>query len=665
MTHASNIKQVIKREYIQCARDPIYFLKKYCIIQHPQRGKIKFELYDFQESVLKDFQNSNYNIILKSRQLGISTLMAGYSLWLLLFHNDKNILVIATSKDTAKNLVTKVRVMFQGLPSWLKAKQEEDNKLSMRLTNGSQIKAIASSESAGRSEALSLLMIDEAAFIDNISEIWTAAQQTLATGGDCIVASTPNGIGGWFHKTWQNAIDGNNNFSFVELPWYLHPEREQAWRDEQDIILGPTMAAQECLGGESRVVVRDLDTKVIKEISLSELYKEIYNGYEIQTPIGFKNFSGIRKLTKERYFSIALSNDKNIKCSYNHRFILDGIEIYAYELYKGCKIDSQEEDVFVNSIDIVESEIDLYDILDVDTNIFNVDGIVSHNCDASFLSSGNSVVDPLILQWYKENQIKDPVERLGVDNNLWVWDQPDYSKEYMVVADVARGDGTDYSAAHVFEIENIKQVAEYKGQLSTTDYGNFLIELATKYNDALLIIENNNVGWATIQTVIDREYKNLFYQSKDLHYVDTDHQMQTNRYRAHDRNMIPGFTTSRKSRPLIVAKMEEYTREKLVELRSARLVEELFVFIYYNSRAEAMRGYNDDLVISYAIALWIRDTALKLKTERDSMQRALMDSVLNSNTGHDIGFSKGKIKPKDSEWEIDIRGEKEDLSWLL
>jgi len=531
MTQSSNIKQVIKREYIQCARDPIHFLKKYCIIQHPQKGKIKFELYDFQEKIVEEFQNNSYNIILKSRQLGISTLMAGYSLWLLLFHNDKNILVIATSKDTAKNLVTKVRVMFQGLPSWLKAKVEEDNKLSMRLTNGSQIKAIASNESAGRSEALSLLILDECAFIDRISEIWAAAQQTLATGGDCIVTSTPNGVGGWFHKTWQRAIDGENNFSFTELPWYLHPERDQAWRDEQDVILGPTMAAQEC--------------------------------------------------------------------------------------------------------------------------------------DASFLSSGNSVVDPQILQWYKENQVKDPVERLGIDNNLWVWEQPDYSKEYIVVADVARGDGTDYSAAQIFEVESIKQVAEYKGQLSTTDYGNFLIEISTKYNDALLIIENNNVGWATIQTVIDRNYKNLFYQSKDLQYVDTEHQMQTNRYRTQDRNMLPGFTTSAKSRPLIVAKMEEYTREKLVELRSARLVEELFVFIYQNSRAEAMRGYNDDLVLSFAIALWIRDTALRLKTEKDNMQRALMDSVLNSNKGYDAGFSKGKVKPKDSEWEIDIRGKKEDLSWLL
>ena len=120
---------------------------------------MKFDLYPFQEKCLTDFKDNRYNIILKARQLGISTLSAGYSLWLMLFHNDKNILVIATGKETAKNLVTKVRVMYEGLPQWLKTNTEEINKLSLRFKNGSQIKAIASNESAGRSEALSLLIL--------------------------------------------------------------------------------------------------------------------------------------------------------------------------------------------------------------------------------------------------------------------------------------------------------------------------------------------------------------------------------------------------------------------------------------------------------------------------------------------------------------------------
>ena len=110
---SDDIKQIIRREYLKCASTPQYFMRKYCVIQHPQRGKMKFDLYDYQEKVLDEFINNNYNIVLKSRQLGISTLIAGYSLWLILFHNDKNILVIATGKDVAKNLITKVRVMYK------------------------------------------------------------------------------------------------------------------------------------------------------------------------------------------------------------------------------------------------------------------------------------------------------------------------------------------------------------------------------------------------------------------------------------------------------------------------------------------------------------------------------------------------------------------------
>ena len=148
------IKDVIKQEYIKSASDPIYFLKKYCFIQHPMEGKIPFYLYDFQEKAVEDFVQNRFNIILKARQLGISTLTAGYSLWMMTFHQDKNILVIATKQEVAKNLVTKVRVMHANLPSWLKQKCVEDNKLSLRYKNGSQIKAVSSGEDSGRSEAL-------------------------------------------------------------------------------------------------------------------------------------------------------------------------------------------------------------------------------------------------------------------------------------------------------------------------------------------------------------------------------------------------------------------------------------------------------------------------------------------------------------------------------
>ena len=524
MSDKKQLKEAIKREYAKCATDPVYFLGKYGIIQHPVRGKVNFNLYDFQEKSLESFMKHDYNIVLKARQLGLSTLTAGYALWMMTFQQDKNILVIATKQETAKNLVTKVRVMHANLPGWLKQPCVEDNKLSLRYKNGSQIKAVASSEESGRSEALSLLIIDEAAFIDKIDTIWGAAQQTLATGGRALVISTPNGVGNFFHKTWIGAEDGTNDFNFIKLHWSVHPERGQEWRDEQDKLLGPSLAAQEC--------------------------------------------------------------------------------------------------------------------------------------DCDFITSGRGVIDGLLLENLKETSVREPMEKRGIDSNYWIWQPPNYTKNYVVSADVSRGDGTDYSAFHIIDVESLEQVAEYKGKISTQDFGNMLVNVASEYNNALLVVENNNIGWAAIQQVIDREYPNLFYTSKDLQYVDVQHQI-TNKYRSQERNMVPGFSTTSKTRPLIVAKLEEMFREESVVVHSQRLIDELFVFIYNGNRAEAMTGYNDDLVMSFAIALWVRDTALRLRAEGIELSKRAIQGI-----GQNPGIYTSEVQKNDS-WEMDVKGEKEDLTWLI
>ena len=525
-TSTKNIKDIIKEEFAKCASDPIYFMKRYAKIQHPKRGKILFELYPFQEDVLKEFNQNRYNIVLKSRQLGISTLIAGYSLWMMLFNNDKNILVIATKQETAKNLVTKVRVMYDNMPSWLKTGVQEDNKLSLRFKNGSQIKAVSAAADSARSEALSLLIIDEAAFIDDIDKIWASAQQTLATGGTAIINSTPNGVGNFYHKQWIKAKLKENSFNPIELLWQVHPDRDQKWRDEQDALLGPDMAKQEC--------------------------------------------------------------------------------------------------------------------------------------DGNFLSSGRSVIDGELVKWYEDTYICEPKERRGVEDALWVWDYPDSSKTYMVVADVARGDGNDYSAFHVMDIENMEQVAEYKGKMDTKTYGNMLVSIATEYNDALLVVENANIGWATIQQIIDRGYQNLYYTYREDGYIDPSVHIPKG-YDTKDKSqMVPGFTTSSKTRPLLVSKLETYFRERAPIIKSSRLVEELYVFVWNGSKAEAQTGYNDDLVMSFSIALWVRDTALKLRQEGMLKTRLSLDYM-----GKSSGIQTSLNMTQNNEWSIRVNGKNEDITWLI
>lgn len=232
-------------EIIKCGKEPIHFINKYVKIQHPIKGVIDFKTYPFQDDCIDAFQKNRFNIILKSRQLGLSTITAAYCVWLASFYKDKNILVIATKLDTAINFIKKVKVMLQSMPSWLLLTKFEETKRSIRFTNGSTITAIPTSEDAGRSEALSLLIVDEAAFIRDFDEIWTGLSPTISTGGNAILLSTPNGVGGQYYKLWVEAESGLNDFNAIKLPWTVHPEHNKEWFEKETRNLAKRKIAQE------------------------------------------------------------------------------------------------------------------------------------------------------------------------------------------------------------------------------------------------------------------------------------------------------------------------------------------------------------------------------------------------------------------------------------
>jgi hypothetical protein len=245
--HLSLTREEQVREIVRCGKDPTYFTKNYVKIQHPTRGTVPFETYPFQDDCISDFQKNRFNIVLKSRQLGLSTICADYATWDAIFHRDRNILVIATKLDTAINFIKKVKVMLQSLPKWLLLPKFEDNKRSIRFSNGSVITAIPTSPDAGRSEALSLLIVDEAAFIRDFEDIWTGLYPTISTGGNAIILSTPNGVGGQYYKLWTQAEAGLNEFNPIRLPWQVHPEHDQEWFDKETRNLPKRKVSQEFL----------------------------------------------------------------------------------------------------------------------------------------------------------------------------------------------------------------------------------------------------------------------------------------------------------------------------------------------------------------------------------------------------------------------------------
>ncbi len=235
-------------EIIKCGKDPVYFMNKYLKIQHPMRGLISFNTFPFQDDCVSSFNDHRFNIILKSRQLGLSTLVAAYAVWQAAFYKEKNILIIATKLAVAQNFIRKVKTYIKSMPKWLLVPViTANNKQQVEFSNGSQIKAVPTSEDAGRSEALSLLIVDEAAFVRNFDELWMGLYPTLSTGGRAILLSTPNGVGGQYHEIYTKAARKENEFNPIKLMWDVHPERGDEWFQRETKNMSQKQVSQELL----------------------------------------------------------------------------------------------------------------------------------------------------------------------------------------------------------------------------------------------------------------------------------------------------------------------------------------------------------------------------------------------------------------------------------
>lgn len=248
---AEEKKKLISDEYIKCYEDILYFAKNFSYIQEPVRGKILFDLYPFQENVVKLFSLYQKIVVNKSRQIGLSTLIALYACHMMIFNENKNIVVIATKRDTAKEIVDKVKLIWYNLPLFLSKRKDDlekafiDNTYEFKLKNGSKIKAYSASKDATRSQAASLVIFDEMAFTPNCDGIFTALLPVVDRGGQMICLSTPNGTNNKFYNIWQEAGNGENGFLQIKLKWNVHPDRDEAWRKRQDLEFGKAEARQE------------------------------------------------------------------------------------------------------------------------------------------------------------------------------------------------------------------------------------------------------------------------------------------------------------------------------------------------------------------------------------------------------------------------------------
>jgi phage FluMu gp28-like protein len=225
----SYTKEQVLIEYVKCVKDTPYALRTYLQTYDNTVSKyVPLELFPDQVSLLDDYENFNENIALKYRQAGVSTVTAAWASKRLVFAKKtkpEKILIIANKLDTAQEMANKVRAFVEQWPSWVDVgfTKEKNSQRHYKLTNGCEVKAVATSKDALRGYTPTILIFDEAAYIEADADFWSACMASLSTGGKVIVISTPNGHDPIYYEIYDQSIRAMNDFKISEMYWYKDP----------------------------------------------------------------------------------------------------------------------------------------------------------------------------------------------------------------------------------------------------------------------------------------------------------------------------------------------------------------------------------------------------------------------------------------------------------
>lgn len=519
-------------EFAKCAKDPVYYLNTYGYVFDAKKKMVdQMTCFGYQNDCLTSFHEHQNNIILKSRQTGLSVVTAGYVAWRLLFRYDEKILIIANDGAGAVRFLETVKQFIEHTPVWLKPDAiETDNTKKIAFSNNSYAEAKASSPNAGRGDSLTMLVLDETAFIKDDEAIWMGAGMALSqTGGKCIMISTPNGTSGLYYKTWRDAVSRDNDFEALTVHWTENPQSSEGLE-----------------------------------------YKKDANGNE--TPWSLWYEAQCKRLAWD---SVQIAQELDLSFEGSKRLAVDPQLVSKYT--KRVEDDHTPE------------------------------GYLSFD----FMQKDN----PILFAKF-----------ITQETTLQVFKKPEEGKKYILAADVARGDGQDFSTIQVLDADSLEQVAEYRDKVGPDLFPFIINYVGRMYNTAFVVIEANSFGLGVCFDIRDKfKYpRNKLYFSKNIKDIHVRHYS----YKVNEGTEIPGFQTSRKNRVLLVKAIIEHMRENSLILHSKKLMLEFQTFIMNGDKPEHEKGSHDDLIMALGIALYIRDTEFENVTSSTEMTKSMLNAML-------------------------------------
>jgi hypothetical protein len=537
-------KEQILLEYAKCINDTPYALKTYLqTYDNTQSKYVPLELFNDQVTLVNDYDTCEENIALKYRQAGVSTVTSAWASKRLVFakkSKPEKILIIANKMDTAQEMGNKVRAFVDQWPSWLGVtfSNEKNSQRHFKLTNGCEVKAVATSKDALRGYTPTILIFDEAAYINADEDFWSACMASLSTGGKVIVISTPNGFDPIYYSIFSQAIKGMNDFRITEMYWFRDPRYSK-------------------------------DLKLIKcnDIVHYMLNRGDYNDSEI-----ILDYSNI-KVSDRNFQEIKLKVENEGYKPYSSWF-----EAMAKKL----KFDKRK---------------------------------ISQELECNFLGSGDSVIPAETMKKIKETHIKEP-ENKFMGGAIWQWKEPVEGHRYIMGVDVSRGDSEDFSTISIIDFDAREQVLEYIGKVPPDVLAEIAFKWATMYNSFIVTDITGGMGVSTSRKLQELGYKNL--------YIDGVNPADKWKWDPKSQDKIPGINFNSK-RILIIQAFEEALRFDFA-LRSQRLFNELNTFVYVNGRPDHQKGQHDDLIMAFAMAVFVGETSFAQLEKATEQTKAMLES---------------------------------------
>jgi len=231
--HEFTEEQII--EFLKCKEDPVFFARNYIKIVSLDEGLVPFSLYDFQEKLINRFHENRFNICKMPRQTGKSTTCVSYLLHYAVFNDNVNIAILANKASTARDLLGRLQLAYENLPSWMQQGIIAWNKGSLELENGSKISANSTSSSAVRGGSYNVIFLDEFAFIPNhiADDFFASVYPTITSGQSTkvIIVSTPRGMN-HFYRLWHDAEKGKSEYVPTDVHWSEVPGRDAEWKEQ-------------------------------------------------------------------------------------------------------------------------------------------------------------------------------------------------------------------------------------------------------------------------------------------------------------------------------------------------------------------------------------------------------------------------------------------------